>query len=102
VVFEDLCKTAGEKIYRTADNVEGVTLLKVWNDKYIHSENKLWEYAGLPKQYDNEDYIQGFLEWEAEIIPTGYPYYNDMLLVPEEEKRPYILHGRYSYVDVKQ
>ena len=93
MVFEDLCKTAGEKIYRTADNVEGVTLLKVWNDKYIHSENKLWEYAGLPKQYDNEDYIQGFLEWEAEIIPTGYPYYNDMLLVPEEEKRPYILHG---------
>jgi len=51
VVFEDLCKTAGEKIYRTADNVEGVTLVKVWNDKYIHSENKLWEYAGLPKQY---------------------------------------------------
>ena len=101
-VFEELCKTAGEKIYRTADNVEGVTLLKVWNDKYIHSENKLWEYAGLPKQYDNEDYIQGFLEWEAEIIPTGYPHYNDMLLVPEEEKRPYILHGRYSYVDVKQ
>ena len=101
-VFEELCKTAGEKIYRTADNVEGVTLLKVWNDKYIHSGNKLWEYAGLPKQYDNEDYIQGFLEWEAEIIPTGYPYYNDMLLVPEEEKRPYILHGRYSYVDVKQ
>ena len=25
-----------------------------------------------------------------------------MLLVPEEEQRPYVLRGRYSYVDVKQ
>ena len=101
-VFEDLCKTAGEKIYRTADNVEGVTLLKVWDGESAHSEEKLWKYAWLPGQYDNEDYVKGFLEWEAEIIPTGYPHYNDMLLVPEEEQRPYVLRGRYSYVDVKQ
>ena len=101
-VFEELCKTAGEKIYRTADNVEGVTLLKVWDGESVHSEEKLWKYAGLPGQYEKDDYIKGFLEWEAEIVPTGYPHYNDMLLVPEEEKRPYILHGRYSYVDVKQ
>ena len=102
VVFEDLCKTAGEKIYRTADNVEGVTLLKVWDGESAHSEEKLWKYAWLPGQYDNEDYVKGFLEWEAEIIPTGYPHYNDMLLVPEEEQLPYVLRGRYSYVDVKQ
>ena len=101
-VFEELCKTAGEKIYRTADNVEGVTLLKVWDGESVHSEEKLWKYAGLPGQYDNKAYIRGFLEWEAEIIPTGYPHYNDMLLVPEEEQRPYVLRGRYSYVDVKQ
>ena len=101
-VFEDLCKTASEKIYRTADNVEGVTLLKVWDGESAHSEEKLWKYAGLPGQYDNEAYVKGFLEWEAEIIPTGYPHYNDMLLVPEEEQRPYVLRGRYSYVDVKQ
>ena len=35
-VFENLCKTAGEKIYRTADNVEGVTLLKVWDGESNH------------------------------------------------------------------
>ena len=101
-VFEELCKTAGEKIYRTADNVEGVTLLKVWNDESIFSENKLWEYAGLAKQYDNKDYIESFLKWEAEIIPTGYPRYREMVFHPERQNHPYILHGRYSYVDVKQ
>ena len=101
-VFEELCKTAGEKIYRTADNVEGVTLLKVWNDESISSEDKLWEYAGLADQSDNKDYIKGFLEWEIEVIPNGYPRFRDMSLLPETEERPYILHGRYSYVDVKQ
>ena len=101
-VFEELCKTAGEKIYRTAENVEGVTLLKVWNEGVKRSEDRLWKYAGLAEQYGDGNYIRGFLEWEAEIVPTGYPHYKDMLLVPEKETRPYILHGRYSYVDVKQ
>ena len=75
-VFEELCKTAGEKIYRTADNVEGVTLLKVWDRESAHSEEKLWKYAGLPEQYGK--------------------------FLPEDQNHPYILQGRYSYVDVKQ
>lgn len=62
-IFEELCKTAGEKIYRTADNVEGVTLLRVWNEEVIRSEDKLWKYTGLENQYGYEDYIKGFLEW---------------------------------------
>ena len=78
-VFEELCKTAGEKIYRTADNVEGVTLMKVWNDESIHSEDKLWKYAGLPGQYGKDGYIKGFLEWEVKVIPNGYPRYREML-----------------------
>ena len=84
-VFEELCKTAGEKIYRTADNVEGVTLLKVWSDESISSEDKLWEYAGLADQSDNKDYIKGFLEWEVEVIPNGYPRFRDRSLLPETE-----------------
>lgn len=101
-VFEELCKTAGEKIYRTADNVEGVTLLKVWDGESIHKEDKLWKYAGLPGQYGKDGYIKGFLEWEVEIIPNGYPRYREMLFQPERQNHPYILHGKYSYVDVKQ
>lgn len=102
VVFEELCKTAGEKIYRTADNVEGVTLLKVWDGESIHKEDKQWKYAGLPGQYGKDGYIKGFLEWEVEIIPNGYPRYREMLFQPERQNHPYILHGKYSYVDVKQ
>ena len=101
-VFENLCKTAGEKIYRTADNVEGVTLLKVWDGESIHKEDKQWKYAGLPGQYGKDGYIKGFLEWEVEIIPNGYPRYREMLFQPERQNHPYILHGKYSYVDVKQ
>lgn len=84
-VFEELCKTAGEKIYRTADNVEGVTLLRVWNEEVIRSEDKLWKYTGLGNQDGYEDYIKGFLEWEVEIIPTGYPRFRDRSLLPETE-----------------
>ena len=101
-VFEELCKTAGEKIYRTAENVEGVTLLKVWDGESIHKEDKLWKYAGLPGQYGQDGYIKGFLKWEVEIIPTGYPRYREMQFQPERQNHPYVLHGRYSYVDVKQ
>ena len=101
-VFEELCKTAGEKIYRTADNVEGVTLLKVWNDESVHSEEKLWKYAGLPEQYGKDSYIEGFLKWRVKIIPKGNEKYNDVLFSPEDQNHPYILQGRYSYVDVKQ
>jgi len=101
-VFEELCKTAGEKIYRTADNVEGVTLLKVWDRESIHKEDKLWKYAGLPEQYGKDSYIEGFLKWRVKIITEGNEKYDDVLFSPEDQNHPYILQGRYSYVDVKQ
>ena len=101
-VFEELCKTAGEKIYRTADNVEGVTLLKVWGRESAHSEEKLWKYAGLPEQYGKDSYIEGFLKWRVKIITKGNEKYDDVLFSPEDQNHPYILQGRYSYVDVKQ
>ena len=101
-VFENLCKTAGEKIYRTADNVEGVTLLKVWDRESAHSEEKLWKYAGLPEQYGKDSYIEGFLKWRVKIITKGNEKYDDVLFSPEDQNHPYILQGRYSYVDVKQ
>ena len=83
-VFEELCKTAGEKIYRTADNVEGVTLLKVWERESAHSEEKLWKYAGLPEQYGKDSYIEGFLKWRVKIITKGNEKYDDVLFSPED------------------
>ena len=61
-VFDERCKTAGYKIYKTVENVEGVTLLNVWPDEK-HYEDQMWEYAGLPKTFGGNTYIRGFLLW---------------------------------------
>ena len=49
-VFDEQCKKAGEKIYRTVDNVDGVILLKVWEendteDYWGKLNDPMWEYA---------------------------------------------------------
>ncbi len=52
--FDQLCQNAGEKIYRTADNVDGILLLKVRGDdeKYQDSfynplKDQMWEDAAV-------------------------------------------------------
>ena len=66
--FDQLCQNAGEKIYRTADNVDGILLLKVRGDdeKYQDSfynplKDQMWEDAALPSEFDREEYIGSFL-----------------------------------------
>ena len=49
-VFDEQCKKAGEKIYRTVDNVDGIMLLKVWGENETGSyhalvNDQMWEYA---------------------------------------------------------
>ncbi|MBP5788914.1 MAG: NADH-quinone oxidoreductase subunit J [Neisseriaceae bacterium] len=49
-VFDEQCKKAGEKIYRTVDNVDGIILLKIWkendtDDYWWKLDNPMWEYA---------------------------------------------------------
>ncbi len=44
-MFDERCKTAGYKIYKTVENVEGVTLLNVWPREKSY-EDQMWEYAG--------------------------------------------------------
>jgi len=48
-LFDERCKTAGEKIYRTVDNVEGV-VLKNTRGTYKHSNyaDPAWPGAGFP------------------------------------------------------
>lgn len=87
-LFQERCKTAGEKIYRTVEGVEGVVLLKVRpgygypaesEDNLISTErDPNWPDAGLPNQYNGEDYIKNFLLWEQlqdgqdKRLPRGY------------------------------
>ena len=71
--FDQLCRNAGEKIYRTADNVDGILLLKVRGDdeKYQDSfynplKDQMWEDAALPSEFDREEYIGSFLpDWSG-------------------------------------
>ena len=71
--FDQLCQNAGEKIYRTADNVDGILLLKVRGDdeKYQDSfynplKDQMWEDAALPSEFDREEYIGSFLpDWSG-------------------------------------
>ena len=52
--FDQLCQNAGEKIYRTADNVDGILLLKVRGDDEKYQDNsynprkdQMWEDAAV-------------------------------------------------------
>ena len=66
--FDQLCQNAGEKIYRTADNVDGILLLKVRGDdeKYQDSfynplKDQMWEDAAVESESKREGYIEEFL-----------------------------------------
>ena len=67
-VFDEQCKTAGEKIYRTVDNVDGIMLLKVWGENNpknvsVHAflADPMWEYAAYTGD-DGKPFIGGFLK----------------------------------------
>lgn len=101
-LFKKLCADAGDKIYRTAENVEGVRLLKVIDKKSwdvtVESGNPgsiMWEYAailgariGKTDPGDPERYIKTFMEYndEAHLHNRGAPTRG----------------SHYDYVDVLQ
>lgn len=83
--FQMRCKSAGVKIYRTVDNVEGVLLMKLRPKWDPYDQNQIDPYG-----YDysmNEGYIESFLLRRNE---TGS-------LFADPEKAPY---PGYRYVDV--
>ena len=47
-VFDEQCKKAGEKIYRTVDNVDGVMLLKVRGKEKDEINRTIWDLAADP------------------------------------------------------
>ena len=81
--FDQLCQNAGEKIYRTADNVDGILLLKVRGDdeKYQDSfynprKDQMWEDAAVESESKREGCVASFL--------------------------PYFSHVHYDHIDVLQ
>ena len=63
-VFNEQCKTAGEKIYRTVDNVEGIMLLKVVPESTVSADTKtrdpMWDNAALQTS-EGREFIGDFL-----------------------------------------
>ena len=110
-VFDERCKDAGYKIYKTVEDVEGVTLLKVWPDRDLSKgdlDDQMWEYAGLPRMFSGQVYIEGFLYWRiwdlrnSEYKNHGNGALNqaDLSKYKNEDAGRYINVNSYQYVDV--
>ena len=101
-IFDERCKTAGEKIYHTAEGVEGITLLNVpQKDTHALIEDPMWEGAALPHSGGGDNYIRSFLNWEI--------YQKDEKIKRALHPRPSMRPGSYDavypgyqYVDVRQ
>jgi hypothetical protein len=99
-LFDERCKTAGEKIYRTVENVEGIQLInpRSSSNEQNRADNK-WIDAGLPAEHGGASYILSFLYWEHVQASQSS---ND----PERASRSYLndkaspLPG-YKFVDIK-
>ena len=64
-IFEERCKSAGEKIYQTAENVEGITLLNVPKESPQGARNDpMWEGAVFSWGSSEKEYVREFLFWE--------------------------------------
>ncbi len=108
-MFDERCKTAGYKIYKTVENVEGVTLLNVWPREKSY-EDQMWEYAGLPNAYGGDVYIQSFLMWRKwdfkinDFILYGQGLIMNKPTIPprEDELNRYKYINGFQYVDVLQ
>ena len=64
-IFEERCKSAGEKIYQTVENVEGITLLNIPKERPQGARNDpMWEGAVFSLGEAEEEYVKEFLYWE--------------------------------------
>jgi len=86
-VFYTRCSTAGEKVYKTADNVEGVLLMNI---RGLNGRNNdlYWPDAALPFEGEGDSYIRSFLTtvYGNYVRNKGYIY----------------KYNNYRYVDVKE
>lgn len=80
--FNERCKTAGEKIYKTVEGVEGVMLLKLRPTNYNAYDQKAVDPYGHDYDWEDTDsYIGSFLRWRdakgvlIEKIPDEKPGY---------------------------
>ena len=115
-IFEERCKSAGEKIYQTVENVEGITLLTVPKESPQGARNDpMWENAALPWSGTEEEYIEQFLFWEIRNDKNPMVHLINVDPRPSARETQIRLWGHptnmtgsqkayrgYRYIDVKQ
>ena len=112
-VFDERCKNAGETIYQTVQDVEGITLLKVWgdspnNDMYNRT-TKVWEFTGLPHEDEEEYYIRSYLYWWYAILNNqnglifiyDYNPISDKKIIHDMQNK-YTTNRGYMFIDAIQ
>jgi len=97
-LFSERCKSAGEKIYQTKENIEGILLLNIRPQaSHPEWEDPHWPDAALPLEFSGLDYIRVFLQTEARTYELSRGTFHD----PQDARGQFKHHG-YSYVDVKE
>ena len=92
-LFDERCKTAGEKIYRTVEKVEGVLLKNTRGEFAVSNYNDPnWDGAGFPGESSGNQYIMEFLYYNT---PAQGNAARDL----SATKRPSGIQG-YKAVDV--
>lgn len=103
-VFDEKCKGAGEKIYKTVDNLEGVLLLNI--RQAAEHKHPNWPDAGHPYEYGGDSYVESFLSFEYETqyldpkkkMPAGM---RGQLYFYKADRGSLMMNG-FEFVDVKQ
>lgn len=100
-LYEEKCKTvAGERIYRTVPDVEGIVLLKVRPQATDRDyANLMWPGAAFALESPSDGYISKFLGYEYSSSPKGEPVSPTNRGYINTDRRPDGIPG-YRYVDV--
>ena len=99
-LFDERCKTAGEKVYRTIEGVEGVLLENVRpdDDRLKNRANPNWADAGLPDEAGGDWYIRNFLGWEHRQFAQQRGYLNSH----PTNQNGFTVYPGYQFVDVRE
>jgi len=81
-LFDERCAAAKERVYKTANDVEGILLLRIRRRGDQDSGNLYWADAALPKENSGRSYIGSFLYGKKQNSSFS--------------------NGRFLYVDVKE
>jgi len=101
VMFNALCANAGEKIYKTTENVEGVLLLHTLK-RWDNNNSRSLAFSALHRDGVGHGYIKNFLEEERQRKPPERGEITRIKNIEEHQKthkNEIVLRG-YSYVDV--